>query len=492
VRIEGNYSVDSLLELEMDIGVNKHGVLTYGGYVSEDAAMRYIQQKAEGQTVDIYLRDVLEFCGHIQKLTAEQENGYWYLKVELVTSTELMDVDKHNRFFQDYEKTYEDIIAEAYNDSKLGNLIADGGNGVIGVPILQYCETDWEFTLRMAGNLNAVIIPDVTAEEPQVVLGIPQRRIIEEPNDIAYSIARSGSNLRYMTKSDNRYRLGDCVRIHGNTCFVMHKCTRLEQGEIVEHYVLSEKYGLSAPFFRNKLIAGLELAGTVVDHKEDMMQVLLDIDKNRNTAAKTWFYYAPVTNNGMYSMPLLGEKVMLNWQSGSDDDVIVVRPVRSNSSELPHRSERHFMDENGNHLQMLPDMMEYTNSAGKITWIPDVGIDIATGKKVDITAQGDVVVEAGGQVRVYSPERITASKVEVENIMSYENVTEVRYKTNSYIDMIGKELHINSENSINIESKVNHHESATLPKKLPSFEIEVQRANKLFAAMPSVLNARDF
>ena len=47
IKIAGRYPVIELQELSMDIGVNRHGVLTYGGHISEEAAKRYLMQNAE-------------------------------------------------------------------------------------------------------------------------------------------------------------------------------------------------------------------------------------------------------------------------------------------------------------------------------------------------------------------------------------------------------------------------------------------------------------
>ena len=80
VKIDGIYPVDEVMELAMDIGVNHHGLLTYGGHVSKDDAKRYIQQNAEGQAVSISLRGELEFCGQVQTIIAEERNDYWYVK----------------------------------------------------------------------------------------------------------------------------------------------------------------------------------------------------------------------------------------------------------------------------------------------------------------------------------------------------------------------------------------------------------------------------
>jgi len=384
LRIDGACCPDKVLEFTMDIGVNRHGVVTYGGYIAEDVARQYVQQRLDNHVVNIYLKDELEFCGIVQKIRTEQRSDYWYLKVELVTSTQLTDIDKHNRFFQDTDSRYSEVIAEAYDDSGVGNLLSTSRDMAIALPILQYRETDWQFTLRMAGNLNTIVIPNVTSDAPQVLLGVPQRRPISELNETKYKANSKSWHLSYDMQSDNRYRLGDTVLIQDRDFIVVEKKFAYTQGELQESYVFGREPEFAMSYHCNKRIAGLELEGTVISRDGHALTLVLDIDKERNNVSKTWFNYSPAANNGMYSMPLEDEKVVLKWQSASGHDVLAIRPSRQNSSNMPHHTERHFLDENDNHLQMLPDMMEYKNPVGNISAFLDIGFVLSTMKNVSL------------------------------------------------------------------------------------------------------------
>jgi hypothetical protein len=142
VSIEGDYPVDEILELSMDIGTNIHGRLTYGGHVSEEAAKQFIQQSAEKLSVKVSLRGEPEFWGYPEEITVHSQNDFHYLRVALVSSSHLTDIEPHNRFFQDTSRTFADIVAEAYEDSQIGNLLAIRGDNAIRSPILQYREAD--------------------------------------------------------------------------------------------------------------------------------------------------------------------------------------------------------------------------------------------------------------------------------------------------------------------------------------------------------------
>ena len=512
VGIEGSYRVSKIQELSMDIGVNRHGALTYGGLVPEEDAARIVQQSADKQIVKVYLHGELEFCGYPQEIITEHHNEHCYLRVTLVTGSQQTDIYPRNRFYQDTDKTFADVVTEAYEDSGTGNLVAVRGKEKIVKPILQYRETDWAFTLRMAGKLGTIIIPNVVSAEPQISLGIPKRNATVENNSISYTVSRnpliynqkdaadsrvSGRSigcqtighghykdngrdkytlfdklsyqnfLRYEMKSEKRYKLGDGISIDGKILTIMEKRFTFERGEIQELYFLGHEQDYAVAFHHNKHTAGLELEGKVLKRQGQEMQLLLNIDANRAECKKTWFSYSPVTNNGMYSMPLEGEKVMLQWQSELDHDVLVVRPDRKNGAGMPP-PERHFLDENENHLMMVSGKVEYVNPVGCMKWLASEGFDISTGKNVDIYAGKDLAIKSQGQVRGFSPERITACKAGVE----------------SSVDMIGNELHIKAVKKVLAKSKANIYKKTKLPKLDKKMKINDSTAEKLVASIP--------
>ena len=198
--------------------------------------------------------------------------------------------------------------------------------------------------------------------------------------------------------------------------------------------------------------------------------MLLDIDAERESDGKSWFSYAPTTNNGMYSMPLKDEKVMLQWQSAADEDILIVRPNRQNGSSMPNPDERHFVTEDGAHFKMVPNTVEFTNPAGNISWLAENGFNISTGGDFSVTAGGDITIKSQGQVRVYSPARISACKTGVE----------------SSIDMVSNELHIKAVSRVKTTSKVNNYKKTTLPKRAQKTEINAATASKLAGAIPQV------
>ena len=503
VRIEGNYPVDKISDISMNIRVNEHGTLTYSGLVSKEEAIRYVEQNSDRQLVKVYIKDKLEFCGYPSEISTEWPNAdfannHCHVSIKLVTSTMFADLYPKKRFYQDTTRTFEDVIMEALEDSQIGNLIAIRGEQSIEEPILQYCETDWQFALRMAGRLGTLIVPNVLSEEPEFTLGIPERQETEEPNDFVYQMGRNISEfrakfnetskvsqqfrglqevsdfhnfLRYKMRSENRYNLGDSVVVDGKTLIVMSKTLGYKRSEIEEFYILGHEQDFSVPFHHNKHITGLELSGTVFERDGQRIKMLLDIDFGREEHEKTWFYYSPVTNNAMYSMPLEGEIVMLQWQSEVDHDALIVCPIRQNGNSLPNHDKRQLSTEHDSRMMMIPDLMMYENPVGSIQWLNGWGFNISTIKGFALMADGDIVINSNAQVEMRSPERITFGKTD----------------TPSSIDMISNNIHIAAEDVV-IKSGVNDYIRPRIPIREGNFEISALSASRLAGTFADVNN----
>ena len=288
-------------------------------------------------------------------------------------------------------------------------------------------------------------------------------------------------------KSENRYKLGDSVPVDGDKLVIMQKTFEYERGEIQEFYVMGHERDFAVPLHHNKRIAGLELEGKVLERSGQEIKALLDIDAARKDCAKTWFYYAPVTNNGMYSIPLEGEKVMLGWQSELDHDILILRPSRKNSQDMQNPGQRHFLTDHDNHLMMVPGKVEYTNPAGSMQWLKSQGFNLNTGFNVDIYAQEDVIIKSMAQVRVYSPERITMIKT--LNVKIDEETTIL--KPISSIDMLSNYIHIKADTNVVTTSKANNFKKSVLPERTPNIVPDKSKASKVTGAIPIVSDPKN-
>ena len=504
VRIEGNYPVDKISDISMNIRVNEHGTLTYSGLVSNEEAMRYVEQHSDKELVKVYIKDKLEFCGYPTEISTEWpnadfDNNHCHFSVKLITSSVFSDTYLKKRFYQDTTRTFEEIITEALDDSQMGNLVALRGKEPIREPILQYRETDWQFALRMASRLGTLIIPNVISEESEFTLGIPKREAVAESNDFTYQMGRNISEfrtkfnetskpsqllkgfkevsdfhnfIRYNMRSENRYNLGDSVIVDGKMLVVVSKTLAYKKSEIEEIYTLGHEQDFSVQFHNNKHIAGLELSGAVLERDGQRIKMLLDIDNEREEHGKTWFFYSPATNNAMYTMPLEDESVILQWQSEVDHDVLIVRPIRQNGGSMSPHDKRQLSTEHDSRMMIIPDLMMYENPVGSIKWLKGWGFKISTANNFFLMAE-DIIIKSDAQILVKSPERISIGKTNEP----------------SSIDMLNNDIHIVSSDVV-VKSGVNDYMNALLPRLGQGFGISGNTASRLSGSVAFVNDAR--
>ena len=100
IKIEGSFPVKDLQEISMNLGVNRHGELSYGGLISAEEARAFIKIDANQEFVSVSLRDELEFRGFPDIIEVENNGEHYYLRVKLVTGSKFIDIYPEKRFFQ--------------------------------------------------------------------------------------------------------------------------------------------------------------------------------------------------------------------------------------------------------------------------------------------------------------------------------------------------------------------------------------------------------
>lgn len=489
IEIKGTLAVDVIKTFQLSARANCHGYVSYSGYINQQKASALTRSSISQEVMKIYLDGALEFCGHPVEVSIEEVNQVYTLYVTLAGQSKLMDIIAQERFFQTPGQTYEDILTETFKASSNSSLlIFTADTKPVGHPILQYHETDWMFSLRMAGNLSTVVIPNILSDLPQLSLGMPKRKkIIEE---YAPRILRQGEknyldkHAPYMRKyryddinihicSKHHYQLGDCVLYRGQELFVTEKHIAYHHGQLVDEFVLSTIKGARVPLHYNKLISGLELEGKVLQTKNTVVKPQLDIDMSRSLSGSMWFQFAPVTNNGMYSMPIPGEKIALQWQSERDEDVLITRCCRTNSNKMPTPDKRYLATEHKNSFSMLPSYLDFCTPIGTTCLHHGNGIKTKAEEKIKFKAKRDINM-LSSQIDFLSTEKI-----------------DMAYSPESRIDMSATEIHLLSDN-VEITSDPKHAPLPALapPDSFPSFKIDLSLSTMLLGATPTQCDVR--
>ena len=100
------------------------------------------------------------FDGLVGTVAFHAEGGYTGAEIGFTSRSILLDREVKKRSFQNADMPYERVAEETvrdYGETEF-SWFAETGRA-IGVPIIQYGETDWEFMKRLAGHFHTVIYP---------------------------------------------------------------------------------------------------------------------------------------------------------------------------------------------------------------------------------------------------------------------------------------------------------------------------------------------
>lgn len=424
ISLQGAFGVERLRTLSLEAGVNRHGVLTYSGYIEEASGIALVERRAQGEQMTLEIGGTPVFRGQISSVEANKENGLLLLAVSCVSSSKLLDLTARSRSFQDVRMSYGEMLKQVYEEAG-ASIITPGGDSRIGAPLLQYQETDWAYTLRMAGRIGAAVVPNLTAQGAQVSFGLPKgNRYTVSPAETEYMIQRRNmhyirSNLEYddtryrdflqYTIRDSRmFRLGDQITVQGEDFSVVGLHVWMENGLVESEYLLGRERAFCAPRRNNEIQAGLTLSGTVLDTEGQTVKVHLDIDEEQEKSKAYSFPYAPQTNNGMYCMPQVGTRVMLRWKSAQDGDAAAIHCIRTNGMGDYHC--RYFTTEFGKQLAMLPAALSFSGDTSSIKLQDSRGIAVKTSGHISLKAAKLLKIHSLKRVVMKTPELMKFSK----------------------------------------------------------------------------------
>jgi len=462
IKMRGSYPVDSIIDFHLEAKVNQHAFVRYKGIISEKFALAAIERQTQGAVVIESVSAEIDtiFKGYPSQVKVTEKNGLFYLEVLCVSYTYFLDIKGNSRTFQDTDETYAEILETVYDCADNASIITTAGTKKsITAPIFQYEETDWQFTLRMAGRVGTVAVPNIKVDFPQVCYGVPKRR--SNPQDllgVVYEVGRNSCRCLnrkewyldathddfyyYTIKDVGQYDLGDTVVIDGKPLVVMEKKMRLEDGLIKSDYIFGRERGFAAPFIHNGDLHGLSLIGTVLDTTTEQIKLHFDIDDEQDKETAYWFPYVPQQGNVMYCMPQTGTKAVLKFRGECDDSGVIIHTYRTNGAECEEMSDynkRYFTTEFGKRLAMLPDTLFCTGGSNLAELDDKKGASFETGKKVRIHANKNIRIRSKRKVNIDTPEHI---------YMTMPGTTSV-------IDMAGGEINALSENTVVHSTAIN-------------------------------------
>lgn len=319
----------SVLKLQITQSVNTHAIAEVELEVTEEIGKLYMEGVNEQETVSIGIPEII-FIGAIQKATLIHDDAYCVLKLLLVSSSILWDIQKLNRSYQVVGDTYSQIMTKATNGK---GIVEFNGKDIVSSGMqVQYQETIWEFILRLASECGEPVYVNPTSVEPHIIIGTPLVTETYESN-VTTNNSRKGNNNGYVALGGTTL---DGKNI-GSTTSVM------KSGELITSYESMTKEAMVVPRTRPKF-AGRVMSGLVKNVDKDLVQVhITDLDSEYDAATTVWLQYSTLYSSaangaGIYCMPVKDDPVRVFFPTDDPAEAFAsgsytVRGIQENAEQ---------------------------------------------------------------------------------------------------------------------------------------------------------------
>lgn len=435
-----NISVDGIaftkiLEFSTSHQLNEHATAHLMGEIERDAGEDFVKRVDE--TTAVTIRTTAEgqppilFCGSVADVGLDQEQEYARLELNLKSTSCMLDLQKNNKSFQDTGKTYEDILNQIYKGK--AKLTMEVSDRPIGNLIMQYQETNWEFTKRMASVFNAPVVANLNTKIPQLTIGIPKSEKVYNLESVEHNYGAAGVKSLTQptasagaTKQDdagsgirtNQYLfVGDTVVLNGKTEKVKSVSSKMEKGIIVTTIQAAKEGNITQPATTNVQASGKMFTGIVQAVEKDKVQAhLIDIDDSYDGGGTHWFPYSTAYSSGdgsgFYCMPEVGDQVRVFFPSNSEGEAFAASSVCV--SPLDNPKHKQWRTPGGKRILMTEEGMVISCVEGEIfiDLSDENGITIKSTKDINICSTTNMLLMARNNIMLQADNNVLISTAE--------------------------------------------------------------------------------
>lgn len=422
----GLFPFTKILSLEISHEPNRFGRCVVSGEMdavtaddvskrSDETSETEVITTAEGQPKRL-------FCGIVANVAVSHLTDYAQVTVTLLDTCKKLDIHTHQRSYQNTSLTYGQLIKNCMAGEGTATVTAE--DKATGTLIVQYDETNWAFSQRMASQLGAPIISDIRADEPNLYVGLPPS---DQTKDLTSSTFRFGKNtaaeagaasasapqvsenLSDMGLKSYYYTfIGNYVQVGSSFYAVKSIYACLVDGLLTMNYGLlpmgneqpaagsmPELKGLSTPSIANKSCSGKMLTGKVVEVDKNKVQVQFSFDQEFN--GNHWFEYSTAYSSsdksGWYCMPEKGDTVRVFFPSGNEGEAFAASSAPAFHGLSP--KDKIWMA-HGKFIQLTEHGIKICcgEEEAFIDLTPTEGIVISCKQNISINAEGTFEVNA--------------------------------------------------------------------------------------------------
>lgn len=447
------YKFEKIKNLKITRELNEHAKLQISGIISDENVDRYVEVADADEIIKVSVKDdegnVTDlFEGIVTNIGIKASSDVRTLEVEALSKTFLMDIKKKNRSFQDENYSYDDvfnIINKGYSNVQIVDNITYGAK--IDKLIVQYKETDWELIKRLASHFNGAVVAECQLADIKYSLGGSGENKVYDINEFNYSIKKGLQE--YNIKSSNEdYELTDInlvsyeitthkiISLYNNVSFkgrklFVYKCEiEMVDGVLSNKYTLRDEKGMKARKIYNNKIIGISLSGDILDTKNDVVKINLEIDEKQEKETARWFQYSTVYSSedgtGWYCMPEVGDAIRLYFPDNEEKNGYVISSVNLKSSNSEKRSNpaiKNIGTKYGKQIIMKPgevDIIANDNLLMKMT--DDGGIEIMSDKKIILDAKDDIEITSKSKISIQGNAGVELSQASA-SVNIQDNIT---------------------------------------------------------------------
>ena len=376
-------------------------------------------QKLEGQKIKILHKTDLVFMGIIMQAEWLEQSDYNCLRVQAVTLSWDMDIQRHSRTFQAESKTLADVanaIAGAY-----GIQVAVQDNPVLPHMVYQHEETDWQFLVRLAETTGHFLFTNCASNRIELSLGfVPFSERKLEADDRIDNISLPVStclkvkeNIRPKTMScefqdiglttyDLQLTAGHGLEYEYRTQAVLESRITSTDDLLVNHITLRHKEGCRPTAEEELRCTNMpqQLTGTILAVEGTNVKVKFDCDEQQNIDEACWIPYENTVNNYQYSMPDVGDHVFVYFEENGEKVALGSHRGELGGNPDYDAPENRNLTSTNNMVQFQPNsvvMIAGRSGAdsASITADDSHGIRVASNHDVVVKSEQDIVIQSG-------------------------------------------------------------------------------------------------
>jgi hypothetical protein len=425
------YKFQKITKLKITRKLNEHAKLYISGIIDEENIDKYVENAGADASVSISVKDDQNsvtnvFQGVVTNIEVNANQNVRTLEIEALSRTFLMDIKERNRSFQNENSSYSDIFSAVnggYSNIQILDYVTNGAK--IDKLIVQYKESDWEFVKRLASHFNVPVVAECQLSDLKYSLGNSGCSQTYELDEYNYSIKKCLQEYKLKSENDvsditdinlisyevttNKImHLCNLVNFKGRSLYVYKSEMELLNGVISNKYELRDEKGMKIRKIYNNKIVGISLSGHILNTKNDVVKVNLEIDGSQDEGTARWFPYSTVYSSpdgtGWYCMPEVGDAIRVYFPDNEEKNAYAISSTNLESSNSQKRSDpsvKSLGTKYGKEVVMKPGAVEVIGNENLLMRLTDDGgIEIKSDKKIVLDAKQDIEITGGGKVTI--------------------------------------------------------------------------------------------